>query len=159
MSAQQHIESGQMEEVASLLVPLTEKTLLMPNVTVAEIVPVGEISPVDNAPDWLLGELLWRDLSVPLLSFEVLNGYPAPALTSRSRVAVLNTTGIDAELGFIAIVTQGLPRLARVTPSEIVERDADKDEYDEMLVSWAGEAAVIPAVGKLEQVYLDYQKG
>lgn len=157
MRAQQHIESDQYREVASLLVPLAEKQLLMPNVTVAEIVPMGQISPIEGAPDWLLGEFTWRELSVPLLSFEVINGHSRPALTGRCRVAVLNTTGLSDSLGFIALLTQGLPRLARVTPEEITERQgASCDPYDEMVVSWAGETAIIPSVARLEQAYLDF---
>ncbi len=157
MKAQQHIEIDQVQEVASLLVPLSDKLLLMPNVTVAEIVPLGELEAVDDAPAWLLGRLMWRELSVPLMSLEVLNGHDAPEPGRSARVAVLNTTGLSDELGFIAILAQGLPRLARITPSEISEReDLATDAYDEMVVSWSGETAVIPAVARLEQTYLDY---
>ncbi|UTF59297.1 chemotaxis protein CheW [Gilvimarinus sp. DA14] len=157
MKAQQHIETEQVQEVASLLVPLSDKLLLMPNVTVAEIVPLGELETIDNAPDWLLGQLIWRELSVPLMSLEVLNGHEAPETARNARVAVLNTTGLSEDLGFIAILTQGLPRLARITPSEISERDdLSPEAYDDMVVSWAGETAVIPAVARLEQTYLDY---
>ncbi|WP_020210731.1 chemotaxis protein CheW [Gilvimarinus chinensis] len=160
MKAQQHIETDQVQEVASLLVPLSDKLLLMPNVTVAEIVPLGELEQDDAAPDWLLGRMTWRELSVPLMSLEVLNGHEAPEVSRSARVAVLNTTGLSDELGFIAILTQGLPRLARVIPSEISEReDLTPDTYDEMVVSWSGETAVIPAVAQLEQTYLNYLLG
>jgi chemosensory pili system protein ChpC len=157
MKAQHQIESDDYQEVASLLIPLSESLLLLPNVTVAEIVPVDNLDAVDNAPDWLLGSFSWRELAVPLISLEQLNGQPRPELNSRCRIAVLNTTGISDSLGFVAILTQGLPRLARVTEGEIAEREnVDKAPYDKLVITWAGEQAVIPALAKIEQTYLEF---
>lgn len=159
MRAQQHIESDSHQEVASLLVPIVDKLLLMPNVTVAEIVPVAQVLPVANSPEWLLGEFPWRELKLPLISYEMLNGHAKPGINSRCRIAVLNTTDEANDVGFVAILTQGLPRLARVTPDEIVEsKDAPTDNYDEMAISWSGELASIPAIARIEQAYLAARK-
>lgn len=156
MRAPQRIEK-KIQEVASLLVPLQGRMLLVPNVTVAEIVPVSQVTPIQDAPEWYLGNCLWREQLIPLLSFEVLNGEMKPNVGSRSRFAVLNTTGLNESLGFIAIVTQGIPRLARVNEEEITEReDADNKPYELMHVSWAGEEAVIPNVAAIEKTFLDY---
>lgn len=159
MRAEQTIESDQLpQEVASLLVPLADKLLLLPHASVAEIVPVGQILSVEQAPDWLLGEFIWREQTLPLLCLEILNGSDRPSLGSRSRIAVLNATGISEELGFIALLTQGLPRLARVTPEELGFSDETPlAPFDKLAVVWAGEPAVIPDIGKLEQAYLDFK--
>ncbi len=156
MRAPQRIEK-KIEEVASLLIPLQGRMLLAPNVTVAEIVPVTQVIPVQDAPAWYLGNCSWREQTIPLLSFEVMNGEEKPGVVSRSRFAVINTTGLHDALPFIAILTQGLPRLARVTEEEITEReDADKKPFELMHVSWAGEEAVIPDVEAMERTFLDY---
>lgn len=156
MRAPQRIEK-KIEEVASLLIPLQGRMLLAPNVTVAEIVPVSQVVPVQDAPAWYLGNCSWREQTIPLLSFEVMNGEEKPGVVSRSRFAVINTTGLHDALPFIAILTQGLPRLARVTEEEITEReDADKKPFELMHVSWAGEEAVIPDVEAMERAFLDY---
>lgn len=156
MRAPQRIEK-KIEEVASLLIPLQGRQLLAPNVTVAEIVPVSQVIPVQDAPAWYLGNCSWREQTIPLLAFEVMNGEDKPGVTSRSRFAVINTTGQHEALPFIAIITQGLPRLARVTEEEITEReDADKKPFELMHVSWAGEEAVIPDVEAMERAFLDY---
>lgn len=157
MRAKHQIESDSYQEVASLLVPLNESLLLLPNVTVAEIVPLGDIRPVAHAPEWLLGHINWREQDVPIVSVELMNGQQRPEQSDRCRIAVLNTTGISDSLSFMAILTQGLPRLARVTDSEIAERDeVDKAPFDELVVTWAGEQAVIPALAQIEQAYLEF---
>lgn len=156
MRAPQRIEK-KVQEVASLLIPIQGRLLLAPNVTVAEIVPVSQVVPVEDAPAWYLGNCSWREQTIPLLSFEVLNGEDKPGVASRSRFAVLNTTGVNESLPFIAILTQGLPRLARVTEEEITEReDSDNKPFELMHVSWAGEEAVIPNVEAMERAFLDY---
>jgi chemosensory pili system protein ChpC len=157
MRAPQRIDSKKIQEVASLLVPLRDYLLLLPNVSVAEIVPITQVSPVSNAPAWYLGDCIWREQKVPLLSFEVLNGDTKAGVSSRARFAVLNSTGVSDDLPFIAIVTQGIPRLARVNEEEIREREGDKKPFELMHVSWAGEDAVIPDVSRMEQAYLDYR--
>lgn len=156
MRAPQRIEK-KIEEVASLLIPLQGRVLLAPNVTVAEIVPVSTVTPVQDAPDWYLGNCTWREQTIPLLSFEVMNGDAKPGVAPRSRFAVINTTGQHDSLPFIAILTQGLPRLARVTEEEISGRDdADNKPFELMHVSWAGEEAIIPNVEAMERAFLDY---
>jgi chemosensory pili system protein ChpC len=158
MRAPQRIELQKVKEVASLLIPLRGVQLLVPNVTVAEIVPVTQVNPAESAPEWYLGTCQWREQRVPLVSFEVLNGDVKPGLHNRARFAVLNSTGLNNDLPFLAIITQGLPRLARVSEEEISTREDNEDQkpFDLMQVSWAGEEAVIPDVARMEQAILNY---
>lgn len=158
MRAPHRIESKRVQEIASLLIPLRDRLILLPNVSVAEIAPISEVTPQENAPHWYLGDFIWREERVPLLSFEVLNGEPKDGVHQRTRFAVLNSTGLSDDLPFFAIVTQGIPRLARVNEEEIRERDGDKKPFELMYVSWAGEDAVIPDIGRMEQALLDYRK-
>ncbi|MBK8188227.1 MAG: chemotaxis protein CheW [Cellvibrio sp.] len=152
-----HRIEGKTQEIASLLVPMNGNSLLIPNVTVAEIVPVSQVTPVLRSPDWYLGTCRWREQTVPLLAYEVLNGDEKPFVNARSRFAVLNTTGMNDSLPFIAVLTQGLPRLARVTDDEIGKRDdIDNKEFELMHISWAGEEAVIPNIPKMESFFLEY---
>ncbi|GGY82589.1 chemotaxis protein [Cellvibrio zantedeschiae] len=157
MRAPKRIEQKKIQEVASLLIPLQGHTILLPNVTVAEIIPSSPVQAIENSPLWYLGNFQWRELTVPLLSLEALNGEAVPSIHSRARFAVLNTTGLHDDLPFIAILTQGLPRLARVSEDEISAReDSENRRYDLMHVSWAGEYTLIPNVTAIEQTFLDY---
>ncbi len=155
MTAPQRIESQKLQEIASLLIPLQGVQLLVPNVTVAEIVPVAQVEPAEGMPVWYLGTCLWREQRVPLVSFEAMNGDARAPLHSRARLAVFNTLGTHDELPFLAMVTQGLPRLARVNEEEIsiIETD-DKKPVELLHVAWAGEDAVIPDVAAMENLLL-----
>jgi chemosensory pili system protein ChpC len=144
------------EEVASLLIPLGHCQLLAPNVSIAEIVPIPSINPIEDSPHWLMGICSWRKLDIPVVSFELMNDEKKPNIDNRSRIAVFNTTGVSDSLHFFAILTQGLPRLARVSEEEISQReDADLKPYELMHVFWAGEEAVIPDVEAMERVLVE----
>ena len=158
MSVPQPTDAPDTREVASLLIPIQGQTLLVPNVSVAEIVPLGQIDTVSGAPDWYLGDYHWRDLTIPLVSFEVLCGGDQAAIGNSARVAVFNTTGVSEHIHFVALMAQGLPRLVRVTPDELQVRNEAAGPFERMPVQWAGESAVIPDIPEVEQRVLDYLK-
>ena len=159
MNSPQALENQNVTEIPSLLIPLVGRVLLLPTVTVAEMVPFRTPQAEPDSPDWYMGAFIWRDQAVPLLSFEVINGEALPSFNSDCRVAVLNNTGVSDNLPYFAIGTQGIPRLARVSASEINQLESsDKKQFELMHVSIAGEKAVIPDLDALENAYLDFRR-
>lgn len=142
-------------EIPCLLVPMLDSTLILPTVTVAEMAPMQPAEKIPDSPDWLVGYYRWRDQNVPLLSYEGLNGAGSAQLNQSGRVAVLNNTGIDERLPFIAIPTQGIPRMAKVGKSDITENtEAQKKAFDLMAVKVGMEEFYLPDVAALENAYL-----
>ena len=143
-------------ELATLLIPISGKQLVLPNVTVAEIIPYSEPQLEDDeGPDWYLGEFSWRNINVPLLSFEKINGQTVNSQSTNRRIAVLNGVVDEEILPFCAIVTQGVPRLMRITPDEISNHaEAEKGPAEVSAVLIGGEPAVIPNVDFIQQQML-----
>ena len=52
--------------LTALLVPLADRTLLLPNVAVAELIPYRPPHVTPGLPSWFLGQVAWRDLQLPL---------------------------------------------------------------------------------------------
>ena len=107
-------------EIRCVLVPAGDLRLLLPNATVAEVITQPTPEPVEGAPDWLLGRIAWRGWRVPLVAFarlaEAGEGDPELAV----RVAVLKALGGDPELPFLAVLTQGFPRLTTLNAELII---------------------------------------
>lgn len=159
-SALQTIEQLAPDVVPSLMIPLAGRTLLVPTVTVAEMVPYTQVEAISDSPDWLLGYFLWRDLKVPLVSYEVLCGEALPEIQPKSRVAVFNNTDVSDDLPFIAVPTQNIPKLARVAEGDIAVIDGMNCRPLERLhVTMDGESLVIPDITALEQVYMEWSQG
>lgn len=139
-------------ELATLLVPVNGRQLVLPNVTVAEIIPYLEPQPEDDVPNWFLGTFPWRNIAVPLISFEAINEEPFVSQSRDRRIAVLNGVFDNDRLPFCGIVTEGVPRLMRVMPDEVSVDDeiaAGPSEVARVLVS--GEKAAIPDVDFIQQ--------
>jgi chemosensory pili system protein ChpC len=158
MTAQKKIESREVSEVSSLLIPLAGRQVLVPAVTVAEMIPFRKPEHDPDTPDWYLGDIVWREQRIPLISLEVLCGEAMPSYSNRCRIAVLNNAGVDDSLSFLGLATQGIPRLSRVKADEVHElENVPLKRFDLMHVSHAGEDLVIPDVVALEQAFVDYQ--
>lgn len=135
-----------------LLIPLQEVKILLPNTAVAEVIAYASPEAVENAPNWLLGNIVWREEKVPLLSFELLVGKQEQAI---SRIAVLNTLNGNPDLPYMALSIQGIPQLRLVQESGLVVTESDS-ETDAVAASidFAGESVLIPDLDALEQKLL-----
>ena len=139
-------------EVASLIIPLENSSLLVPNSCVAEIVPYATTETAEDAPEWVIGNVSWRDLPLPCLSFEKLIGAIEGEVAVAERIAIFNTLGEDFEKRFYGIVINGIPRLARITEQEIVEEEAEKSAFEKMKVQINGEPCTIPDLEAVEKL-------
>ena len=107
-------------EIRCVLVPIGDLRMLLPNATIAEVITQSTPEPVEGAPHWLLGRIAWRGWRVPLVSFTRLAGSAEGDSESMVRVAVLKALGGDPKLPFIAVQTQGFPRLTTLNSELII---------------------------------------
>lgn len=142
-------------QIATLLIPVNGKHLVLPNVNVAEIIPYREPTPEEDVPTWYLGRFAWRSTEVPLLSFEAINDEPFISQHRGRRIAILNNVIGDPTLPFCGIVTEGLPRLMRLMAEEIaLDPDAGPGPAEQARVLVNGERASIPDVAYIQRALL-----
>jgi chemosensory pili system protein ChpC len=158
MNKKQVAKTVPVPQIPCLLLPLHGRTLLVPTVTVAEMVPMAPCQREEGLPDWSLGTFEWRGRQVPLVSFEHLSGDPVTELAPKGRFAVLNNTGLSDDLPFIAVPTRAIPRMARIAPDDIKENPGSlKKPCELMRVKVGMEELAIPDVSALEKAYLEYR--
>ncbi|WP_263143176.1 chemotaxis protein CheW [Pseudomonas sp. RIT-PI-AD] len=139
--------------LTALLVPLADRTLLLPNVAVAELIPYRAAQTSEGMPDWFLGQVAWRDLRLPLLSFEAASGAPVKT-GSAARVAVINALGGRPHVKFLALLVQGIPRAVKVG-NELVRASAELAPLELDAVQLGGDVVRIPDLVALEQKLAD----
>lgn len=141
------------EAVRSLFIPLAGDNLVLPNAAVAEVVAYSTPDAVSNAPDWLLGNIAWRNQTIPLISFEAAAGGSVPTPAARSRITVFNGVTGNPKLRFYAMLTQDIPHLMKIDASLIAagsEGHAAATVLANVIVN--GEAAQIPNLDALESL-------
>jgi chemosensory pili system protein ChpC len=145
------------EILPCVIIPMHDSQLLLPNVSIAEVVDFATRDPDAGSPDWLVGWLEWRGLNLPVVSYDAANGNKLVVPGgNRGRVVVLNTIGPNhAETPFLALVTQGIPSQIRIGPDQVREVDSEKGQADRLVVEVDGDTAVIPDLEYLEKLAHD----
>lgn len=135
-----------------LLVPLRNTELLVPSSAIAEVSPFEEPMPAPLAPDWILGMMLWRGLSIPLLSLDRMMGVEVIGHKRASKIAIFNTINGNPSLPFFAVETQGIPRLFQVSEGALELEQMENSSSDPVLckVNIDGNHVVIPDLDMLE---------
>ncbi|WP_444929317.1 chemotaxis protein CheW [Microbulbifer sp. SSSA002] len=145
------------QEVSSLLLPLEQGQLLVPVDSLSEVVAMQTPMAVQEVPEWYLGDLVWREQRLPVVSFEVMRGGALGAVAEEGRIAVLSTGNPDGDLPYFALLLHGTPRLVRVTAEELALREQPLSPGELMHVALSGEEAVIPDLQGLERACARYR--
>lgn len=130
-------------DIRSVLIPLTGARVLLPNATVAEVITYSTPDPIEGAPDWIMGRVVWRGWWVPVFSLPMLGGWARRENEAGAKIAVLKALGGNPDMPFLAMVTQGFPRLVTVTADslQVVDGDVPDAEPEAEESADAGEAA------------------
>ncbi|MFZ3154902.1 chemotaxis protein CheW [Pseudomonas sp.] len=147
------VPQSSVNSLTGLLVPLTDRTLLLPNVAVAELIPYRVPQLSAGMPSWFLGQIAWRDLRLPLLSFEAASDGQA-SVSPGARVAVINALGGRPAVKFIAVLLQGIPRSIKVG-AELVRADVALSPLELDAVQFGEAVLKIPDLIGLEQKLAD----
>jgi len=144
------------KDVYSFLIPMLEDSLLLPNTVVAEIVPFMNVTLDDGivaSNNWKIGNVVWRNISIPVISIERLQGKSDLGDVKRSRIAISYTLNGNEEIPFVAFMVRGIPRLVPI--------DDDNSEFvsdaiqgaDEGVKAWVtinDKKALIPDLDYIE---------
>ena len=140
------------EILSGLYLPVADKFLLVPNVSVAEIIDFQTPIQHDGNPDWCLGSINWRGLTIPVISYPAANGGSPSPVGQDTRIAVINTISSEhhKKLPFFALVTQGIPRQVKLDEKSIEQDPDELGQADLMSVRALGDEAIIPNIEFLE---------
>ncbi len=108
-------------EIRSVMIPITDAELLVPNASVAEVVSYDEPEPVDQGPEWMLGNVLWHGWQVPVVSFGVLCEKQEREPVEQAKLCITKSLVHNDRLPYIALLAQGFPRLVTITESTLTE--------------------------------------
>ena len=145
--------SEQKIEIPTFFVPLQKSNVLVPNATVAEIIPYEPLQRVQDSPDWMLGYLGWRGVQVPVVSFEMLTverGSFSLVSVASARLVILKSLSDDPVSPFYAIVAQALPRLVRITERELFETGEKAEKTELQRVRYGDDLVSIPDLDFIE---------
>lgn len=129
-------------------------SMVLPTSVIAEITDYAPPVPLENTPEWLLGQVEWEDWQVPVISFAALiDGDTPESATAHSRIMVVKSLSSTGRVPFIGIMVREIPKLVSISESEMeVTGDEGKSLGVHCKVKLAGQDAVIPDLERLSQL-------
>src|SRR4029453_8657534 len=140
-------------ELACVMIPVADTHLLLPNVSVAEIVPGRRLNPEDrrrDAPPWRLGLLGWGGETIPVIRFELLIGGGVATSQTGRCIVVMNRARSRKGRAFYAVAADGLPRLLRLSDEDVSPKPVRLGPAESAAVRVGTEPAVVPNLGFIE---------
>jgi len=141
------------EEIRTILAPLTNGYVMLPNSAVGEILEFTSPEPFKQGPAWLLGEIAWHGWQVPVINYELMLKGTSTKVTSKSRILIIKTLGESTQVNYIGLLIQGLPKLKKARAETLIESQVDRlpdTVFSEVAID--GLKAIIPDLGDLTSV-------
>ena len=110
----------ELQNLSSVLIGLRKGQAILPQSVVVESLPYATPLRIENAPPWVVGAILWRARTTPLVSLETLIEGSRTDPGARSRIVVLNALGNDPKLPNYCILGTEMPQSISLRRSEIV---------------------------------------
>ena len=136
---------SQNQTVRCMLLPLSTISLVVPNSAVSEVIGFSGPRKLEDTLEWFLGVVLWRGVYIPVVSVEQMCELDNVNIGPRSRIGIIYNPEKDAELPYIGLHIQDIPR-AYLAEGSKMESGSD-DELSQYLLSRLdtdGPALVIP---------------
>ena len=93
-----------------LLITVQGGQVILPNSLVVEVLPFATPLRIEMAPHWVVGAMLWHNLTTPIISLGRWFFSVAPDADLNSRVIIVNTLGADSRLPHFGILGTAAPR-------------------------------------------------
>ncbi len=116
-------EKGAPNSLNTLLFPMSLGKLLFPDVAVAEIVDYQKPRSVETDVDWLLGDIQWRGIQLPVISFDKLNEQKPLEMTRSSKIVVMHSLDQRQSCNFWAFVVHDAPTMQTVNTESLVQNE------------------------------------
>jgi len=143
-------------DMPCLVVDLGEILSIVPAMSVAEVVTGLQPKPLKSAPEWLIGEVKWRERAVPVIDVgQIALGTPTVGNTDDPLV-VFNSAGGSEHFKFFAVRAAQVPGLIRILPDELEAIDNLALPGMKMAVRRHEHTYWIPEPVELEQHWVKY---
>jgi chemosensory pili system protein ChpC len=117
----------QPEVLRSFLISFHHGQAVLPQSIVVESLPFATPLRIEHAPPWVVGAILWRARTTPLVNVDALVEGTSAASEAHSRIVVLNALGNDPKLRNYCVLATVAPQLIELERS-IVALDEEENE-------------------------------
>ncbi len=149
----------QPQVLPSFLIPIQEGQVVLPRSIVVESLPFATPLKIERAPPWIVGAILWRARTTPLVNLDALIKGSLPDAETHSRIVVLNALSDDPKLRNYCILATGVSRPIELERASVSVAGDDDEILRPPGISRrtriSGEPAIIPDLDFIEEILRD----
>ena len=142
------------ESLRSIVIAFEGGKLLLPSSLVVEVLPSARPLRMENAPPWVVGSILWKSLTTPIISLERLIFRTSPDLAIHSRIVMINALGADPKLRNFGLLALEPPQQIDLQRTDIERLETDEPPLPGVAcrVRMNKRQALIPDLSAVESV-------
>ncbi|AFJ02910.1 CheW-like protein [Methylophaga frappieri] len=140
--------------VHCMLIPLSEHFLLLPNTTVAEVIPLPKQLAKQSSRDLLLGNYYWRETMLPVIDLHHFTSISTRTETDRpiTKLCILNSIHAHPSRRFFGLPCCGAPQLITLNADALqLEAQDTPQPWLHCQVRIGNKLALIPNMDTIEQ--------
>lgn len=137
--------------IPCMLIPLQNQYLLLPNSTIAEVIPMPQLSPVDNKPDYWIGQCNWHSRQLPVINLEALIQGDDTDISNANKLCILHGISDNSTLPVYSLPCFGVPQLIHLNESTLLQaKHAEESDFLLYELPIGNNLAYIPNLDTIE---------
>jgi chemosensory pili system protein ChpC len=137
--------------IPCMLIPLQKYFFLLPNSTIAEVIPMPQLATVPDKPDFWLGEYNWHDRLLPVINVEALLKSKSIDVSAANKLCILHSINDTSDLPVYALPCYGVPQLINLNESALLmAKDAEESDFLLFQLPIGNKLAYIPNLDSIE---------
>jgi chemosensory pili system protein ChpC len=146
------MEDNYLDFIPSMLIPLKQHYLLLPNATIAEVIPMPHFSIVANKPDFWVGQYTWHGQELAIIDLEKMVENDINGAENANKLCIIYSINTDNAINAYAIPCFGAPQLIHLNESALkLLAQGDESIYLYCRTQIANKIAYIPNLDSLEK--------
>ena len=145
--------------IPCMLIPLQQHYLLLPNTTIAEVIPMPhQIDITDNKPNYWVGQCRWHSEEIAIIDLESMVENKPSDSTEANKLCVLHGINGTANINAYALPCYGVPQLIHLNESALkLAQDTEESEFLHYQIQIGNKIAYIPNLDTIENSINQYQ--
>jgi len=138
--------------VPCMIIPLQHHYLLLPNSTLAEVIPSPRhIKTEKSKPSYWIGQCDWNSQNIPIIDLEgLVEGKPSN-IADANKLCVLRGINTSANISIYGLPCYGVPQLIHLTESALkLAENVIESDYIHYQIQVGNKIAYIPNLDAIE---------
>lgn len=142
------------ESLSSVMMTLQDRNLLLPANVIIETTSMSGLIVESRVQRWILGHKYWRNLRIPVITFEILAGGGLKKHSENARIIVLSRQTDQEHIPYWGMLVQEIPRSVQISDQNIAISEENISAAEHIAVEFQGRYARIPDLNYIEEQLL-----